>query len=343
MPKITKQQAREFLEKIKPEDKIAIIHHDDLDGFSSGILLYDFCKFKDCKNIKHLCLGTEPISDYIKEQIKDCNKLIIADIPPFYISDYLKDYSDKEILYIDHHQPDTEISEFILEYRVYKQYSPASKLTYELTEKENKSKEWLAMAGMITDYAFAYKENEEIINSFLKKENITLHNYRKEVANKISSFLIYFNKEKNKSFEILQKVESWKDLNEIKKYSEEVENEIKAIEKDFNENKERIGKINLYMFHSIFPLKSVIATILSEKNPNETFIIMSQNKGENDIHLSARYQNERADVISLLKVGIKNLKNSSAGGHLRAAGGYLQAQDLPKFKENIREYSETLK
>ena len=46
MPKITFDQAKEFLDNITSGDKVAIIHHDDLDGFASGILFYDFYKTK---------------------------------------------------------------------------------------------------------------------------------------------------------------------------------------------------------------------------------------------------------------------------------------------------------
>jgi len=283
--KITKQQAREFLEQIKKEDKVAIIHHDDLDGFSSGILFYDFCVKKGCET-KHIAQDLEPISKDTKEELKDCNVILITDIPPFFISDYLEEFKDKKILYIDHHQPDTGVSDFIFEYRVYEKYFPASRLVYELVG----GKEWLGITGIIADYGFAYKENDEMINSFLGAEKISLENYKNRVVNKISNFLIYFNKEKNKSFEILQKIKSWDGLGEIEGYSIEIEKEIKRLKEDFEKNKEKIGKINFYMFESLFPLKSVVISIVALGNSDEIFIF-AENKVET-INLSARYQNK---------------------------------------------------
>ena len=49
MPKINFNQAKEFLNNITSEDKVAVVHHDDGDGFCSGILLYDWCKKKEAE------------------------------------------------------------------------------------------------------------------------------------------------------------------------------------------------------------------------------------------------------------------------------------------------------
>ena len=46
MPQITFQETKEFLDNITSEDKVAIIHHDDGDGFCAGIIYYDWCKDK---------------------------------------------------------------------------------------------------------------------------------------------------------------------------------------------------------------------------------------------------------------------------------------------------------
>ena len=35
---------------------------------------------------------------------------------------------------------------------------------------------------------------------------------------------------------------------------------------------------------------------------------------------------------------MKNIKNSQAGGHIPASGGNIQAEDLEKFKENLKRY-----
>ena len=49
MPEITFSQAKEFLNNITDKDHVAIIHHDDGDGFCAGILYYDWCKNKNAK------------------------------------------------------------------------------------------------------------------------------------------------------------------------------------------------------------------------------------------------------------------------------------------------------
>ena len=47
----TSKKVGEFLENLKPEDKIALIFHDDTDGFVSACLFYEFLQKRGCKNI----------------------------------------------------------------------------------------------------------------------------------------------------------------------------------------------------------------------------------------------------------------------------------------------------
>ena len=84
--KVTKKQAKEFLEKINGDDKVAIIHHDDLDGFASGILFYDYCASKNCKNIKTFAMSLGPkMFDELMDELKSVDKILIADLAPSFL------------------------------------------------------------------------------------------------------------------------------------------------------------------------------------------------------------------------------------------------------------------
>ena len=42
----------------------------------------------------------------------------------------------------------------------------------------------------------------------------------------------------------------------------------------------------------------------------------------------------------MLKAGTEGLKDARSGGHLAAAGGLINTEDLEKFKQQIRDYLE---
>ena len=46
-------------------------------------------------------------------------------------------------------------------------------------------------------------------------------------------------------------------------------------------------------------------------------------------------------MSEMLKAGIAGLEDSSAGGHVPAAGGMICIKDLDKFKQNVRDFLET--
>ncbi len=335
MPKINFKQAKEFLENINKEDKVAIITHDDLDGFSSGYLLLDFINTKT-PNTKVFIHPTK--TGYLKElipQLKEFNKIILSDLFPSLIQNFLEPLKQKQILCIDHHQPEP-ISKSILEYRESEKYFPASKMIYDLIN----GKDWIALAGIIADYGFAYQENKELINLILKKLNLTLEEFKQKIVYPLNNFLIYFQKEEQKAFEIFFSLKSPKDVEKISQYSETIEKEITKIEEDFKKNKKEIGKFILYDFESKYKIKPLVISKIALDDKEKIYIFLSP-KTENPgmLSLSARHQNEKADLPKLLKELLKDLENARAGGHKRASGGILQKKDLEKFKENIKKYS----
>jgi len=275
----------------------------------------------------------------IKEKLKKFDKILIVDIPPSYIAENLKELKLKKIFYTDHHQKNTEISDFIFELRTTNEgYIPSSRTCYELAG----GKEWLALTGTIADVGYKYSENNEFINNFLNKENLTLEQYKKIVVNPIAYFLIYFSNNPKKAFEILKEIDNYKNLKEIKKYLQEVESEIKEIINNFKLNSEKLGEIYFYYFKPRFKLKSIIATQLALDNEDKTIITATPSYSEkNIIDFSGRCQSGKFNMPQLLKSATKNLKNASAGGHLLAAGGFIQSKDLEKFKENLKKFAET--
>tara|TARA_Y100000310_G_scaffold322740_2_gene382150 strand:+ start:117 stop:1154 length:1038 start_codon:yes stop_codon:yes gene_type:complete len=342
MPQITPPQARKFLDKISEKDKIAIITHDDLDGFSSGIMLYDFCKSKGVKDIKIKIIRiakTEIPEDFIKNR----NKILITDLGSDIIKKDLEtiDKYKKEILYIDHHEniPGFNVPKDILNLRKPEASSVAHLIYTKIMKNyEKDQREWMLPASMVADCGTLRPENALALQKFLKNKNLTLKKL-KEKIHKIDLFLVFFDNKLEKAFEIILPIKTFSEFTHLKKYTEPVEKEIQKIEKEYEKNKEKISNINFFYFEPNFSIKSITSTRISFKYPNESFIFATKEKSaKNKIRLSGRNQSGNTNMIQIIKAGIVGLENASAGGHPRASGGFIQSKDLEKFKQNLRNF-----
>lgn len=331
MPEVSIEQAKDFFNNINENDNIIIIHHDDLDGFCSGILFYDYCIKKQAK-IKTIAFEISADQDIIIKQLKKANKIIICDLAPNTINKILETIKKKEVFYTDHHPKDYPVPDKIIEYRTKDSYIPSSRTAYEIVD----GKQWISIAGTIGDMGHLYPENKEFLEEFFNKHKIEQNEFLEKIVSTIHRFLIYFHKKKKKAFSNLQKIEDYNEIKKFKRYARIVDREIQKHLYEYKTKKERIGEVNFYLFSSEYPIKSLISSELSFLYKDEIIVF---GLIDNDrIQLSARTSNKEADMSELLKTGIKDLKNASAGGHRPAAGGCIQAQDLEKFKENLKKY-----
>lgn len=328
MPEITKAQAKKFLMEISCKDNIAIIHHDDADGFCSAILFYDHCISRGAK--------VKTFSYYLSETsleklpLQPFNKIILTDIASKVIQNQIKSIKGKQIFYTDHHQ------KFPLPKKVLTLTTPScipsSRTAYELIS----GKKWLSLIGTIADAGDTYKENNKFIKDSLKELKLTLEEFKEKYTYPFSDTIIYFSKSPNKAFSKLIKIKTLSDIAQLEKYAKPVEKEIQKHIRNFKKKSEKIGEVNLYFLKPKFPLKGIVSTALSMKYPKEIFIFLTK-KGK-FIEISSRYQSSKANLPKLLETLTKDLPNSEAGGHLRASGGRIRAKDLKKFKQNIRNY-----
>lgn len=329
MSKINFNEAKEFLENINEKDKIVVIHHDDLDGFCSGALLLNYCLLKKAQAKDFtFSIGKSKFSEF---GLEDFNKILITDLAPNTITSELELVRNKKVFYTDHHPADSKIPLEILEYRTTDLgYIPSSRTCLELTE----GNPFIGLAGTIGDMGYLYPENEKFIEDNLNKIGMNFDEFKNKVSNVISNFLIYFHDEPEKAFKIFMKIKSVEEVKKFIKYSEPVENEIGKFVEEYEEKKEKIGNINFYFIEPKYKIKSVVSTIIANKNPDD-ILIFAATSG-NKISISGRNQSKKLNMATLLKAGIKNLKNANAGGHYAASGATIRAEDLEKFKENIK-------
>ncbi len=338
MPEITFAQAREFLDNINSEDKVAVIHHDDGDGICSGILYYDWCKLKNAKT-EHFTyqINRSKLKDF---ELEKFDKIIICDVAPYFIGKESEIIKNKQVLYADHHPRDTPIAEEILELvTVTEGYIPSSRTAGELTGL----KPWLSLIGTITDSGELYAENQNFIDKYLEVVNMTLDKFKENVSSVVTNFLVYFNEDMGKAFTLLREINSIEEIENLRQYSEQVENEVQKFVKEYEEKKERLGDVNFYYFEPNFSVKGPVSGIISHQDQDEAYIFATPKEEGKYITLSARNTSQKINMADLLKAGVDGLEEGSAGGHVPAAGGICLVKDINKFKQNIRKFLENRK
>lgn len=334
MSEITFTQAKEFLNDINNKDEVAIIHHDDADGFCSAILFHDFI-------IKQGATAKAFSYNLSKTNLKDLplktfNKIILTDISTKVIQEEIKFIKHAQVFLTDHH-PKFPLSKEILSFVTTDQgYIPSSRTAYELTNQ----KKWLALIGVIADAGNLYEENTKFINSTLEELDLTLEEFQIKYSHIFSDAIIYFSDTPEKIFPILVKINSLQEIQKLEKYANEVEKEIQKVVRECNTKKEKLGNVNFYYIEPKYKIGGIAAAIISRENEKEAHIFISpKNSNKEMLGISARYNSKNANLPKLLEVATKNLKDAKSGGHLRASGGQIRKKDLKQFKENIENYT----
>lgn len=324
---ITISEAKEFLDGIIPKDKVAIIHHNDQDGYASAISISEY--LKKIPNISFfetdLLTGVKPFV----EKLNFFDKLIFLDLGQNIIIAELEILKNKEILYIDHHEKDSAIPENILEYRT-PSYKSASLSVFLITRK----KELLTFLGVIADCGWNYSENNNYINDELRKFKIDLDEAKK-LGDDFGFVLKLYKEEQDKIIDILKKIEKPSDFANLEKLIKPMNEELNFFIEDFEKNKEKLGKVYFYYLEPKFCGKVAVVNQVSYSNMEKILIFASPK--DDLISISARNQSGIIDCAKLLKKATESFENSNAGGHPKAAGGRIMKKDLEKFKENLRE------
>jgi len=330
--KISFEEEKNFLENIKKTDKIAIFTHTDLDRIVCGVLFYDFFKKKDCIEIDVFFI------DYWKNKISDfniSNKMIVI-ISDFALENILQDLmkipEKIKVFYTDHHQSKENIwRKNIYEFRTTDLgFIPSSRTVYELVW----GKKWLSVLGVLADFGNEYEENKEFLNEFFEESGKSLNYFKEEVMYMLARAIIYFEKNKEKSFfYILKGLNSIEELKIFKKYNDEVQKEFNKFVREFKEKSEKKGKIKFFYFEPEYNIKSILINYISSFKKDEIYVFLTPSNEK--VNISLRNQSREFNLYNLIKDATKNLKDSSSGGHLNAAGATIRKKDFKKFKNNL--------
>ncbi|PIN81900.1 hypothetical protein COV11_00565 [Candidatus Woesearchaeota archaeon CG10_big_fil_rev_8_21_14_0_10_30_7] len=346
-----------FLKNIKKSDRVAVIHHTDPDGISSGVLM--------CKLIERL-RGKQPdlrhnqpgiihgFTDETLELLKSdkINKVITTDISPDENYENWKDVEEfAEILIVDHHPLIYEETDrtIILKPQLFqKDILPvrycAAKLVYDLASYlvDMSDLDWIASIGIIGDVASPAWE--DFLDKTFKKYNFVkgkdwFDSILGKTASTMSCAECYDESLIPKVFGILYRAKTPEEIinSELKQFKEIIQEEIQYWIKNLNEKAEFYPEIET-IYYKITPkhhVKSSISTNLGIKFPNKTIFIVSE---ENDLMLiSARRGDFKKSVNDILKKAIINIPDAQAGGHIPAAGARVPKQYYEVFKKRLLE------
>ena len=351
-------QLNDYIKSIKQEDNPCILYHAYCaDGLCSAVIIKKaiekILKIKINNIIAYTSYEiTEEIIRYFEE--KNIKKAIFTDISlDVYPEMVKKAEKNTELLIIDHHlfndnlnsEKTTFIHASLIKPEIDSSEYPASKLVYDLFSEITDIKEtnWISVIGLISD--MGYKTWKEFCHATLKEYKVKIEDnkiFRTRIGKAkgtLSTALMFQNVETEKIFKIIEEAENFEDIikNEYlkslqKKASEEINKYIELRNKSKNYN----GLI-IYEIKSSIRLSSTLSTILSMEYFNKnTLIIITEIPGSDTLIISARDQTRKINLNEFLKEATKNIPNSTAGGHIPAAGAKIKKEHLETFKENIK-------
>lgn len=357
------RKAESFFLNLKKEDRIAILHHTDPDGITSGVIINKIIKKVIGKEVS-LKINQKPDEIFItKETLKllkknRVNKFIVTDLSiDQYKDNILKEVTKfAEIFILDHHKLYRDLNSdkitHVKPQLVFKKVDPsaycAAKFALDLGSRIVKVDEldWIAAIGMIGDQVInKWKTFKKKVFSRYKikdKKNIFDTSIGK-VTETIFFTEAYDTKKIGECFERINSAKNFKTVldSKLKDYRKKVENEINYWKNNVLKFAEFYPKQEL-IFDYIKPryaIKSAISSVISNKYPNKT-IIIAQDMKNDFIQLSVRRMDKKIAVNELLEKVLKNFHSANGGGHINSAGGRIRKEDLYKFKNSILDMME---
>jgi len=325
-----------FISKFNNKEKIAIISHTDLDGITctriiNEVVDADYLMFKEYSQINDILvkeLNDKKVRFVIFSDINITNKLVIDEISKF-----------SEILIIDHHRVDLDYNNEKVVYLNAQGFS-AGYLSYYLFSKISnlESYDWLVACSCISDWLILKPASwlQSIMAKYGDKLVIEGEGLRKEgffwdLQYKLSLVLVYFKEDMMKAYNLIDGKSVQDD--QIDRYSKIVNKEIENNIFIFKDKSIPIRAGYYFEPKSKFKVEAMIINELSSRDFSKTFVFSNTEKEM--VKVSARRQDGKIDMSLFVKKLIEGFENSSAGGHIKAAGCNFPARYLPEFKKRL--------
>jgi single-stranded DNA-specific DHH superfamily exonuclease len=334
----------DFVSKLNDKDKIALLSHKDNDGIASAVIVSKV--IGNLEHISFLDYGKKMLVNLVSElKAKQINKVIITD---FSLDENIEEIKEiekfAEILSIDHHIFANDLNSEKTIFIKTESALPASYSCYYLFSKVRKIPGWIAALGIAGDRVDKYHDKNayEIFSDFSLGEEPKGY-FWKYVIN-LGNALIYFTSLKmdmKEIYEIIMKANKLEDLDVLDKYASEVQRELDFHMNEFENKKEEFKDMIFYHYKPKYSINSMLINAISLRDKNKTYILAAEFNGL--LRVSARRQDKLIDCVRLLQDAIEGIADSTAGGHIAAAGASFPVQFFGKFKEKLFKLYDNMK
>ncbi len=352
-----------FLEEIKPEEKVVIVHHWDMDGSASAAIiskLLQGLRGKPADRVKIPSKRAYHLGDEDRDLLEDADRLIVLDFNLG--ADELEELDDKyaDVLVVDHHNFDRKPDVAFVNPRTEDGdvYIPCSKICLDIAAEFEMEEElrWIAGLGVIQDFGVdscpeLFEKLNEDYEAYLPEEleqqqlakNCEYGRYSSVLNIKPYRDSAHF---AGLAYEALMASEDLKELEAQEAYRKiyevylEMQDEFNRAVENYEEERQidRQKMIIFFDIESDFHITSSIATNMSAKTPEWIHIVAQT--GDNEVNVSARCQSGRVDLGELMQEALPDeavKEGAEAGGHRKAAGASMKPRYYEKFKENFTE------
>ncbi|MEM4598740.1 MAG: DHHA1 domain-containing protein [Candidatus Diapherotrites archaeon] len=337
------KQIKSFKKFLNSSQSFNIFYHGDADGFCSAVVFSKAVE-KLGKNIASATAVESP--DLLPKvcQNKSFGNAVFLDLAADSDKSFLAKLSKKSrVLVIDHHKLYCDFNSdraLVIKPQMLSAIEPssypASKLCFDLCSTLVSVDEvsWVASVGIIGD--FAYNKWAAFVNESAKKASVSVDDL-KVIADIISSVQAVSPEAFPELLELFlaagPKAIMQSNFNSLRK---EVFDELEFWKKEFYKKAEVYEKEELYFF-TIKPkyrIKSMLIDSLTKELPDKT-IIIAEDLGGDEIRFSARRQDFKVPMNSLLESAVAGIPEASAGGHIPAAAGKIPKTRFQEFKERV--------
>ncbi len=341
---------REFVQSLQKKDKIALLFHRDCDGISSALItniaieqIHGFqAKFG-------FSLDYHEFGKLIpKLKAKKINKVILVDMGVDGKKEIIADLEAclEGLMVIDHHKVYADMnsdktvfikSQFFSDLDGSKY--PATKLCFDLFSQltDLQKIRTIACIGLLGD--MGYDQWKTFFDQTEKETGQTKEDLAK-LTELVASVETVWPRKFNNLYKHLLKSKDPVTLWETKyaKCLIKLRQELDKLFLEFNVQAERFPGLDLIFFNltSDYNIKTAIANKISVANPDQTVLIF-ETLGKNT-HFSGRRQDFKVKMNELIEACIRDIPESSGGGHIPAAAGGIPSKYLDQFKENIKQY-----
>ncbi len=351
--------AVDYLKDCKESDKVKIMHHWDMDGTASAVLISKILEDYRGKPADDVSIPLERVyhlSEEEKKQLKDFDKLIVLDFN--LKADELEELNEFiDVLVVDHHEFDRKPGISFVNPREFDEdiYVPCSKICLDIAAEFGLDDElrWIAGMGVIQDFGVAscpelFEKLNEEYDKYLPEEltqeqlakNCEYGRYASVLNIKPYRDSRHFAKLAYQALmnsEDLMEIEAQEEYRQVYEVYLEMQDEFNKMVEDYEEDREieREKMIIFFEINSEFNITSSISTNMSTKTPDWIHLVIQKDE---EVNISARCQSGRVDLGSLMRESLPEKAvegGAEAGGHRKAAGASFPRKYYEEFKENF--------